>query len=84
MAIGLGFISLIVNCGTMIHLQDQKKNFLNGGKIKDCILLISPIETSLSKRVRVEADQWLGYLSSESTGRGALMLFKKNKYIIIL
>ena len=57
MVIELDFISLMVNCGTMIHLQDQPKSCLNGGKIKECIMPIRPIETRAIIPAIAEADQ---------------------------
>ena len=41
----------------MIYLQDQKKSYLNSGKLKECIMPIQPIVISLSRNKAVEADQ---------------------------
>ena len=41
----------------MIPSRDQKKSCLNGGKIKECIMLIRPIETRDIIPAIAEADQ---------------------------
>jgi len=46
--------------GIMIPSRDQKKNYLNIGKRKKCIVLIRPIVISHTRKARVEVDQWLG------------------------